>query len=428
MRLVPAFVMIVPIFAVTGMGSPARAVGVCTFEKDGRGNWVWVCSNSDGTRTVQAPPPGVKPPSDDAIAPGFRGKITYQGYLEGNVSYEERSRNRVRVGGINIPTSSQRNVPIHGSYTADVEYDGNTVSGTERVTSDIRGVSSTSTFRGTRNGTNCEIVSNEGIRVRAVCTPNKFAYDQDNINGQQQHVVLRVVSDRSAIVDYAERDRQAAVAAAAAEKQRAASMAQAAQEAAALASKPAASNAQSALLEAAVQQDSGAWVLNRYRPGSIRNVRVVRSGAITRLHADYTYSFGRTGWVEANIQSGKIVCLEYWDTDGCYKIRSAQYADGGEKHDTTAKQNPRDCLYFAQYTKREGVHNEPGCGFTMSGCSLGIDVSSSRGINSCSYPIRVNITNNNFINGNTPFDRDLYPGDSIDGLYSNMVNSVQKIK
>jgi hypothetical protein len=80
------------------------------------------------------------------------------------------------------------------------------------------------------------------------------------------------------------------------------------------------------MVERAVRQDSGAWLMNRYDRGSISNVRVAeRTGGSTTLRAEYTYNGGSSGWVLARVVEGRVDCLGYWDMGGCTSIRSGPY-------------------------------------------------------------------------------------------------------
>lgn len=411
------FMALIAVFIIsTAFAVPARASQVCGYEKQPAGNWFWVCTTSDGKRTITTAPAGNPPPEDDSIDQAFRGKITYEGYMEGNVSFEERSRTRLRVGDFSIPLANHRNVPVHASYTVDVEYNGNMVNGTERQTSDIPGVSGTGTFRGTRRGSMCDVVSSDGIRVRATCTGDLFVFDMDYVNGQQQHVVAHVEGRQTALVDYLERDRQTA--AAQAERQR-----QEEANAAALAATPLASPALVRALEAAVAQDSSTWAANRYNKGSIHNVHVLRPGANARLRAEYSYNDGKIGWVEADVQAGTVVCLEYWDAFGCNEARKARYADNeGRMHDTVAKANPTDCLNFSKFITTVEV-TESCDHYSLLNCRGSRDKSVPRITNICNYPIAVVIDD-----GWGKLNRTISPGKSIDGVAFSTVTSVERVK
>lgn len=80
------------------------------------------------------------------------------------------------------------------------------------------------------------------------------------------------------------------------------------------------------LLDSIVSEDSRSWHYNRYLAGSVRNPEITRdsSGNVTRIVGSYDYrGFGGvfSGWVEARIQNGDLVCIRYHDyPDQCRAV------------------------------------------------------------------------------------------------------------
>jgi len=78
----------------------------------------------------------------------------------------------------------------------------------------------------------------------------------------------------------------------------------------------------SRLLDRLVTEDSRSWAMNQYDQGSMRNATVEPSTSvkITRVKGYYTYNNGKPGWVEAELDNGKLSCLHYWDRTDCRQL------------------------------------------------------------------------------------------------------------
>jgi hypothetical protein len=132
-------------------------------------------------------------------------------------------------------------------------------------------------------------------------------------------------------VDFVERDRLAAIAAAEAKaKAEAARQAILAQRAQMRASLPkGAAVRYKPLLEKAVSADAMHWFSNRYAAGSIDLVGVQNdapSGAVF-LKAYFNYADGREGWVGAIVKAQTVQCLQFWDdSSGCRGIGNGMNA------------------------------------------------------------------------------------------------------
>ena len=278
--------------------------------------------------------------TDDSIPPNFRGQITYDGSVEGSATAQSRSSNRIGFGGFNINIPSVQHIPVQAHYHAVIIYDGNNLRGTDAIRGNVNG---TGSFTGTRDGDTCYLVSDQdGRRSTNHCTMSMFATDEDYTNPQGQHIQTRTEANRTAMVDFVERDRQAALAQAA-EKQKAE------QEAAFLASRPKANGAQTSALSRALAQDSTAWSYNRYDGGSLRGVIIIKSTpSMTTIRGIYTYNDGQSGWLEAKLSGGIVQCLEYWDNQGnCSPVRTKpQYSaeNSNQSPTTNHKKQTFDCI------------------------------------------------------------------------------------
>jgi tetratricopeptide (TPR) repeat protein len=72
-------------------------------------------------------------------------------------------------------------------------------------------------------------------------------------------------------------------------------------------------------LDAIIETDARRWVFNRYKKGSLRNVKILESdnnGSPSVVYASYTYNNVNTGWVKLKFANGNLRCLEFWDMGG----------------------------------------------------------------------------------------------------------------
>lgn len=292
--------------------SPSYAVTACSAEKQtSDGRWVRDCSSSaqgNYTEDVTAEHNG----AGELVPANFRGKVTYDGYMEGNVTVPGR-------GNLINQALNTRTVPVRASYHVEVEYDGNSVKGSEVQRSAEPGASGTATFRGSRAGNRCEVViDQDGLRVSATCTNSEFSYPFDYSNLQGQRVKGRVVATRSSREDYVERDRAAAIQA----QQDARAATQVRQQLASSApqqSGKAPPKEALAYFDGLIAEDASSWVFNQYDRGSMHNVKIISStnaGRTKVVYGDYTYNGGSAGWVKAQFENGALSCVEFWDFQG----------------------------------------------------------------------------------------------------------------
>ncbi|MXO91115.1 hypothetical protein [Pontixanthobacter aquaemixtae] len=72
-------------------------------------------------------------------------------------------------------------------------------------------------------------------------------------------------------------------------------------------------------IDTMILQDSQSWWINRYNPGTVRNMRsgYVIGGIANRYYeVDYTYNNGSTGSVKVYMSGDYIHCIKYWDMWG----------------------------------------------------------------------------------------------------------------
>ena len=258
---------------------------------------------------------GLRAESQDVIPPDFRGRITYSGSYEAEVT---SNRGRTR--------------PFSGAYTIEISYDGSAISGRYSGT----GGMSSGSITGTRSGTRCRTLDTQsGMTNEAECTRTRFAVVA-RAQGPRNTSIARVEATATRFVDAAVEAQQQRVAAAEAAERRRVQEAQAQREAAAearrIAALPRASATHARLLAAAIEQDSQSWALDRYVRGSLNNVRIWGSGGgETVVRGDFTYVDGRQGWIRGRIAGGQVLAIQYQNTFGYAAVRvpGANYGGSG---------------------------------------------------------------------------------------------------
>lgn len=76
-------------------------------------------------------------------------------------------------------------------------------------------------------------------------------------------------------------------------------------------------------LDDLVRIDARSWIANRYKPKSMRNVRVIDSshnGRVLTVKGDYTYNRNRYGWVKVKYVDGNFHCISYHDNSSCREL------------------------------------------------------------------------------------------------------------
>ncbi len=264
--------------------------------------------------------------SDDTIPPDFRGKIVYDGVVDGSAEVQGRGGAHIGLFGVNVNIPTTQSVPFHSSDHQEIEFSGNTFRGTGLIRGTFNGSGS---FSGTRRGEYCDSVDQNGRHSVFRCTLSAVVGDDDYVNPQGQHVKSHTESQRTSLIDYMQRDREQAAA-------RAGQARKDAQQAAYLASRPRATPVLTAALSRAIIKDSSAWSFNRYDNGSLSNAIILKAApnGTKTIRANYTYNGGSAGWVLAQVNGNVVQCLEYWDAQGsCLAVRDhpTTVDDGGIK-------------------------------------------------------------------------------------------------
>lgn len=333
-----------------------------TVSEGGRPKRTTMCRGADGQWRPVAPAGSARAPvTGQPLAPNFRGKITYRGSYEGTSFRPVRRQRRLTVGGL-LSSAIDGGDREQGTVTYSVEYDGNLVTGTWSSNNGRRNANGR--FSGTRQGSQCKLFEEQTQAAYVVtCDAGVFRGKGSSGPSERQSWRTEFSAGSTETVDYVVRDRQRAEQdrqRAEQERQRDAERARAAeQERRRIAAMPLANAATTQKLDTAVRTDSGSWILNRYNPGTMRNVRIA-SGTATNgmLRGEYTYNGGATGTVEAQIQGGAITCLNYWDVGSCVAVRRASRGGGGSGVDRsgyTATGEPANYKYKLDVSTRSWV-------------------------------------------------------------------------
>jgi hypothetical protein len=301
-----------------------------------------MCRGSDGQWREPASTVAAGP-----LAPGFRGKIVYTGTVNGNNFGSNRTtRSPVDLGSVLSRRPSVGSVfdlgkriarsgggasqgkPYQETITISLEYDGNLVTGTYEAKGTAG--SGAGQLSGVRENGICKLFNKSNDSFTGRCDAASFVGTNESASDRRTHSRGEISASAVSVVDYAERDRLAAIARAQAEaKEKAARAVELAERAKMRAKLPKGAAARySPLIDRAVQQDSQAWAFNRYRPGSIDLVSLkqdAKSGSMF-TKAYFRYTTGTEGWVGAVIKGTSIVCLVFWDEGGCRPIGKGQNA------------------------------------------------------------------------------------------------------
>jgi hypothetical protein len=241
-----------------------------------------------------------------------------------------------------------------------MEASNGVISGNVRTEGGIPGENA---FQGSIQGTTCHLVFPNGMRFDAYCSARSFRlgvnvklpsgagftyqaqstieYFRNYATEEQRQAEQRAAYVEQAALAKAEEDRRAAI------------------QAARLASMKPAPLSLARVLEQAIKLDAGSWMLNRLDPNSIEDVKIAEQGSDkTVLRANYKYrSSDGTYWVEGELKQGKIICLRYWDREGCNTVRDGitldQQAVNDSRPATTGRQSNYDSIQQAMDKCRE---------------------------------------------------------------------------
>lgn len=84
-------------------------------------------------------------------------------------------------------------------------------------------------------------------------------------------------------------------------------------------------------LDAVLQLDSRAWLINRYDVGSVTNGKFLsksKDGKGDLLYGEYELNGGRRGWLKVQLEGGDAKCIEYFDAFGVCKAPGAMSVGG----------------------------------------------------------------------------------------------------
>jgi len=271
---------------------------------------------------------------DNAVAEGRRIKVIYEGFVEGTLQIEDRSRGvNLRFGNYSQNIGGTRTIPVTGNYRSEVIYDGIYFTAVDYATYSAREIThQQSPISGTRSGNTCRILETDGNHRDGLCSLDYLIFEKTTVVPQAT-VILRYNARAIEVVDLSEQERIATERRAEIERQaeiyRLQEVQRQREAAAYLQSRPRANSAQTTLLDRAIAQDSQAWFINRFDQGSLTDVVVLPppDAGVVLVRGSYTYNGGSLGWVNARLRGTSVECLEYWDRQGsCAAVRSAPAA------------------------------------------------------------------------------------------------------
>jgi len=143
-------------------------------------------------------------PATGVIAENFNGQIIYDGTYNGTMSVPMRVPQNLSLGSLLGAAMNTKSQPYGGATHYEVEYNGNQVKGTWRQQGLFTG---NGTFTGTRTGSTCNLVTNEGIQYTAECTTTRFFSRLAFTDGRGRKHKSVIDTNQTTLVDYAERDR-----------------------------------------------------------------------------------------------------------------------------------------------------------------------------------------------------------------------------
>lgn len=386
-----------------GSGSQSQVVRMC---QGADGRWHEAAPSSSGGR--YDPEPAV---ASTAANPDAKAEVEYRGTFDETITVPSSQGTNLRnpLGSVLSNALSSKTERHEGAFT---------------ITATLDGAASTAVFAGTglqtiktsgtRNNGYCRFFGQTElgytISYEGRCSPQGFSGTFAATGRTGARLQGRFETSATKYVDVAERERQQVAARAEAERQAATARAIAEREertaAAELAAKPNAPIGLVGLLENSVKQDSAAWIYNRYKFGSVRNVKIIKSKPNMLLHGEFSYINGMDGWVEAEIVRGNVVCLTYWDSIGCNPLRSAP-AKNDRSTSLVNLKSANNCLVFNSFANGKRERNDAiFYGTTNYEQKWGRSIT-----NRCSYPVSFELSEGGWFG---PSSQTLNPGESID--------------
>jgi len=266
----------------------------------------------------------------EVFPPEFRGMVVYDGVVNGTAVIPPQGRMELSLGGLLNQALNTRTVKLQGTWHVEAEYEGSTVRGRSVVDSSIDGLSENVEFVGTRQGNNCQISFADQPAMPITCSPLLFESNVNYTNENRQKIKARYLASKSKIVDYVERDRLLALAAAE-EAKRAAIAAAAAPDFREMPINASQAGSYKAIASKIIDNDSTHWSVNKFISGTIRNVRYFvdqKNRLNSKIKVDYDFDgiFGEsTGWLELNFEGKLLKCIEFHDSS-CREPRKNRYA------------------------------------------------------------------------------------------------------
>lgn len=145
--------------------------------------------------------------SPDALSPDFRGRVSYSGTHRGEATIPGPPVRRLTARDIIRSATGGRTRQYSGSYSLEVQFDGDRVTGRYSGTG---GVNSGS-FTGTRSGDRCSIRDDSGkSAMEAECSATRFAGTAKSARGVSPSFSIIIETRATRVVDAAREREQAA--------------------------------------------------------------------------------------------------------------------------------------------------------------------------------------------------------------------------
>ncbi len=239
-------------------------------------------------------------PNGNALPPDFRGRISYFGNHSGEVIAVLTMRGGPKK---DCPRPDHRCPErIGGSLEVELEFDGDIVKGNFRGTGGIRD----SQLIGRRIGSQCRLYDlADGSVWSGRCDTQSFSGSVKSVPNAQVQVALSFDAVGTRTRDYSEWERRRREAIL---RRRHYQVLQA----------QLAGNAPIEVrFAAALELDSYGWAFDRYRPGSLTDIRRTKTKhGMYDITGGFTLDGGGTGWARAHVENEQIVCIELWDVPG----------------------------------------------------------------------------------------------------------------
>ena len=158
--------------------------------------------NGNATAIVQT-----TEPVGETISAEFRGKVVYDGSYEGTRTTPPRMPSNLSLGGLLGAALSSNTEDVQGGTHFEIEYEGNRLKGTWRQQGILSG---SGTITGTRNGSVCQIITNEGVKFSAECSQSRFFAKTAFSDARGRKYKGVIEAKATSVVNYVERDQQTA--------------------------------------------------------------------------------------------------------------------------------------------------------------------------------------------------------------------------